>query len=84
MIQEENSKIVPKNWKLYNNKEFNIIDDEIKVGDYFLNDDKIYLCTGFAGNNLGKVGDSMPNNPFLLSKKSKCTYVRKFSKKIIF
>lgn len=69
---------------MYNNKPFDIIEDEIKVGDYFLNGDKIYLCTGFAGNDLGKIGDSMPNNPFLLAKKSKCSYVRKYCQKIIF
>lgn len=78
------AKIVPKNWKLYNNNPFYLVDEEIKVGDYFLNCEKIYICTGFAGNDLGKIGDSLPNNPYLLAKKSKCSYVRTFSKKLLF
>jgi len=33
-----------KNWKRYDNKNFRVVDDEIKIGDYFLNDNSISIC----------------------------------------
>ena len=76
--------IIPKNWDKYDNIPFIVVHDEIKVGDYFLNGDKIYKCDGFAGHDYGKIGDSMPSNKFILCKKSQYTFVRLHCKKIIF